>query len=352
MPDLPILWRSYVLHVLLRLPSLRSEEARRQCSVRSSLSSMLTSLEVRDYQSLRSLTLQLGRFNVVTGPSSSGKSALVRAMGLLAFNARGTTYIRHGAASCSVGVAAEAEGLAVAITRGARGKDSYQLVRFAEGPGKKTFTKLASKVPSEVAEVLSLTDLNFAGQFDRPYLLTESAGEVARRLGELTNVTVLFGAARLANTRRLRLASQLTDAREELAFLTRDVQRFRGLKARQQAVQQAQESLRWVQEMTAQAQGIGALVDRWEQAQATLAAAPPALPDTGTLDALTARRTRLQALIGGYEQAAAHVRHAQGQMDAAEREAATAQQQFHDVLEAAGVCPTCGQAIPHYTEIR
>jgi len=306
---------------------------------------MLTSLEVRDYQSLRALTLQLGLFNVVTGPSSSGKSALVRAMGLLAFNARGTSYIRHGAASCSVGIAAEGEGLAVAIIRGSRGNDSYQLARFADGPGPKKFTKLGGKVPAEVTEALKLSELNFAGQFDRPYLLTDSAGEVARRLGELTNVTVLFGAARLANTRKLRLASQLADAREELAFLTKDVQRFRGLKARQRAVQQAQESLQLVQELTAKAQGIKALVTRWEQAQGTLAAALPALPDTETMDALTARRTRLHALISAHDQAAAHVRHAQGQMDLASREVVTAQQQLHDVLDAAGVCPTCGQVI-------
>ncbi len=64
----------------------------------------------------------------MTGPTGSGKSAVIRALRLLAFNARGTDYIRQGQSSCRVLVVAEYEAVAAAIVRGAgRGHDYYAL---------------------------------------------------------------------------------------------------------------------------------------------------------------------------------------------------------------------------------
>lgn len=57
---------------------------------------MLTSVEIENFQSVRRARLELGRFTVVTGATGSGKSAVLRAIRLLAFNARGTSYIMRG----------------------------------------------------------------------------------------------------------------------------------------------------------------------------------------------------------------------------------------------------------------
>lgn len=50
---------------------------------------MLTTLAIANYRSLRSLTLPLGRLNLITGPNGSGKSNLYRALRLLAETAHG-----------------------------------------------------------------------------------------------------------------------------------------------------------------------------------------------------------------------------------------------------------------------
>ena len=212
---------------------------------------MLTSVEIESFQSLRKLSLKLGRFTVVTGATGSGKSAVLRAIRLLAFNARGVTYITRGETSCKVLVRAASERLGgCAIERHqARGKDAYRLAQNVPVPkggygvtgGK--FTKLGGEVPPQVTELLELSELNFAAQFDRPFLLDSSGGEVARVLGRLTNVTLLFDAAREANRRRLEVMGDLKRAEANLAGLTEAAQKFRGMKARQAAVCEAEEAM-------------------------------------------------------------------------------------------------------------
>ena len=79
-------------------------------------------------------------------------------MRLLAFNARGTDYIRQGQSSCRVLVVAEDEAVAAAIVPGAgRGHDYYAL---DAGGQQKKYTKLAGGVPDEVAGALHLTALS------------------------------------------------------------------------------------------------------------------------------------------------------------------------------------------------
>jgi energy-coupling factor transporter ATP-binding protein EcfA2 len=308
---------------------------------------MITDLEIGDYQSLHSLSLELGRLTVITGPSSSGKSATIRALRLLAFNARGTSYIRQGAPACSVsvGIADGDTGSAVAIQRGARGKDAYFLAP-KDGTAPQKFTKLAGKVPDDVAALLNLSDINFADQFDRPYLLTDSAGEVARKLGELTNVTLLFSAARLANTRRQRLAQQLSDTREELAALTEQAQRFRGLQARQKAAEAAWEAWQVYQETVTRATQLQGLVSRYEKAM--VVPPLPAVPDTETLDKLSAQRSRLVQLLLAHSTAVEHAEQMAGRITLAKDDQKQAEQQRERVLQEAGICPTCGQTIERH----
>ncbi len=60
----------------------------------------LSSVDIRDYQSqsqsqsIASARIPPGKLAVVTEPTGSGKSAVIRER-LLAFNARGTDYIRR-----------------------------------------------------------------------------------------------------------------------------------------------------------------------------------------------------------------------------------------------------------------
>lgn len=310
---------------------------------------VLTSVEIENFQSLKRVSVRLGRFTVVTGATGSGKSGLLRALALLAFNTRGAgSSVTRGEKSCKVGTGSMDEAWAVGIERGvARGKDCYRRV-LAEGAERQveTYTKLGGDVPEAVSAVLALSDLNFAGQFDRPFLLDSSGGEVARTLGKLTNVTLLFNAARECNRRRLEVAGDLKHAERRLADLAEQAQRFAGMRERRAAAEEAEEGLERVHDLTARAARLRVLSARLGTAQAALeAASPPPAPDGAALEELAHRlvwaRDLHDRLAGGIAAAREATRRVQ---DAADAERA-AHDRLHEVLVAAGQCPTCGQEV-------
>ena len=311
---------------------------------------MLTSLEIENFQSIHRLTLKLGKLTVVTGATGSGKSAVLRAIRLLAFNARGTSYITRGEKSCKVGTGDQEQGWAAGVERGiSRGKDCYRLVDHpgdGDAPQVGTFTKLGGEVPRQVTQRLALSELNFAAQFDRPFLLDSSGGEIARTLGRLTNVTLLFDAAREANRRRLEVMGDLKRAEANLAALTAAAQKFRGMRERQAAVCAAEDALERVSGVTVRRTRLQALTERLEAAQGALeAAAPPEVPDGARLEELAARLARAREL---YRQLDESVLDAAGSEFAAGQAALTEQaahKRLHEVLAEAGQCPTCGASV-------
>lgn len=307
---------------------------------------MITDVEIEDYQAVRRASLKLGRFTVVTGPTGSGKSAAVRALKLAAFNARGTSYVRHGAKSCKV-LLQDDQGLLVGITRGGRGQDAYVVGVLGE---KKTFTKLVGSVPEEIAGLLQLGDINFAGQFDRPFLLADSGSQVARTLGELTNVTLVFDAAREANRRRQEFARELKLQEKSLEGLVEQAQGFRTLKERRYAAHWAKLHLGEAEELSSRRRRLCELYDRWYQADLARADVDMYLDETEPvptekLDALQARLARLRNLYAQHREGERAERQWQNAAAVAVRDEEQAHRALHDTLVVAGVCPTCGQAV-------
>ena len=85
----------------------------------------LRSVTLVDYQSHQRSHLPLGPFTVIVGSSSSGKSAVVRALRLVAQNARGVSYVRHGRKQARVSVEF-VDTTVVSVARG-KGVSEYEL---------------------------------------------------------------------------------------------------------------------------------------------------------------------------------------------------------------------------------
>lgn len=316
---------------------------------------MLTDLEIEDYQAIRKAALKLGRFTVVTGPTGSGKSALLRALRLLAFNARGTSYVRVGAKQCKVAVG-DSEGMwAAGVERGNRGKDCYRTAQpskdlYSAAPDARTFTKLAGGVPDEVTALLKLTGLNFAGQLDRPYLLDDSAGQVARTLGQLTNVTLVLEAAREANRRRMGIKAELERAERQLAGLAERAQKYSGLKQRRDAAAEAEVTMRMCVKIQEQMEKLQALGLHYRDEDARLAAARVAAqaaepPSGERLDELRWKLASLGSLKTSIMDSSVLIVAYREQSRKAELMAADEHEKLHEMLLAAGICPTCNQPI-------
>lgn len=314
---------------------------------------MISDLVIEDYQSVGKAAFTLGkRLTVITGPTGSGKSAVVRAMRLIAFNQRGVSFVRNGAKFCKVGLAVKDEGVAAVIQRGkGGGKDFYRLVTLADGkPEVATFTKLAGSVPEQAESALRLSDVNFAGQFDSPFLITASGAEVARRLGELTNVTILLSAAREADRRRLRVSGDLKRAEARLAGLQEELQGYRDLPALRERAALAEQAVSHVRELGlahGHLQRSILAVTGWEEnvtRMAALASQVP-VPSLERAEQLASQRSVLAARRAALQSAEQEAeRQEQIAVTLAEAERA-AVHEYHELLVTAGRCPTCGQRV-------
>lgn len=311
-------------------------------------------IEVRNYQSLPGADVPLGRFTVVTGPTGAGKSALCRALRLLAGNARGTAYITHGAASCSVTAAGEDWRVRVIRSAGRGGKNEYQTA--VKDPGRQPgwtgsrYTKLGGQVPEPVAALLGLSELNFDSQLEPPFLLADPPSQIARKLGQLTNVSLVFGAAAEANRVRKQHARALDEARERRSRLVEEMRGFAGLKDRREAVRTAEEGLERVRQLDMRGARLTELLDRLRAAEEALQrtradAARHAPPSLDALEEMAARRNRLLETLAALETAQRQVVLHSDKARSQETMLASAEAKLHDVLTAAGQCPVCGQTV-------
>lgn len=328
---------------------------------------MLTDLVVENFQSIKSAHFKLGRLTVVTGPTGSGKSSLLRALELAAFNKRGTGYIRQGETSCMVGFGSQEEGWFLAIERGGRGKDSYRIARqLAQhihedgtvegcpgcfpGPDVQTFTKLGGEAPPEVLAVHRLDKSQFVSQFESPFLLSASGSEVARILGELTNVTLVYEAAREGARRRQRIAGDLKRAEAEVASLAEQLQQYTHLPVQMDAQERAEQAMARAQELAEQGQRLHTLAIQASQAAADVrsaqenvsAASPPSLE---AVEGLLTGCQRLSWLVEEVRYMREEAARQQHFIEVARARENDAHQAVHDALEELGICPTCGQVI-------
>lgn len=316
---------------------------------------MITDVEVEDYQAVRKASIRLARFTVVTGPTGSGKSAVLRAIRLVAFNARGTAYIRHGAKTARVALGSRDENWAAAIHRGGRGSDKYVLTWQEGPPGPDSvngteFTKLEGKVPEVVAGHVSLKEINFAGQFDRPFLLSESGSQVARVLGELTNVTLVFDAAREANRRKLETARDLRTAEARLAGLKEQGRSFLGLRERLAAAERADASLMAMGIVSERMARLESLLTEheqvsWLRAAAASRAAQAAPPSGARLAELLGQWKRLHELEAAAHAAGQDLETASDAVQNWQLAHIEAEEALHSALIDAGTCPVCGQDV-------
>lgn len=315
---------------------------------------MIREIEVSNFQSLRRLKVRLGKFTVITGRTGAGKSGFIRAMKTLAFNASGTSFITHGEKACSVSMAGddiEMTGIdddpwQVTITRGSRNSYKVDYSQMGERESE-TFTKLDRKVPELVTKVMRFAPINFAGQYDRPYLLDSTGSEVARVLGRLTNVTLLYRAAQEANRRRLAVSGELKTRAADLEELQVQAKQYATLGAEREAVVLAEAALERMQKLSAARSALGMLTVDYETAwrrKHSLRDVPEP-PSLDRLDRLLAQRQKLRELTGQVDHLAVAARLATDDSIKAVASARAAQSELNDYTAQWGVCPTCGQPV-------
>lgn len=302
---------------------------------------MISHIEVRNFQSLHHVELELHPLTVIVGPSSSGKSAFTRALRTLTSNKRGNEFISHGEKICTI--TAKTERGSVTLKRGKATNDNEYVVIPDDDPAaQRTYTKLGGETPQEVSDFLGIQSkdpINYAGQFDKPYLLDPrdaSGGEVARVLGALTNVNVIFEAARESNRRKSSNAATLKTRAADLAAITEKSQSYRALKGQLAAIEIAEKNLDRARSLE---RIIARLTDAIEQERIATAAIERlrpylelTVPDEQPIVRAAARLVAFRDALKESQASAQALTRAQAALDTAYAEEADIQQAFAQLL--------------------
>jgi DNA repair ATPase RecN len=306
---------------------------------------MLSEVVVRDFQSLRRVELALGKFTVVMGPSNVGKTAVLRAIRMVAQNVFvPKVVVAHGAKAAQATLLFE-DGK-VSARRG-------PLVSIYSLNGDAYPKSGRNEVPGDVADFLRFVEvegetLNFAFQHDLPFLLDAPSVTVAKVLGDLTNVNRLLDAVREAARRRREAQAVLKVRRGDVESLKEKAQEFRGIPAQQKAVAAAREAYQRVAEVQARhdrAAALIAVVEAADQALDALEAVAVPVLELDLLDDEVTRTMRLVTLIRTVVDTSADESEAQTDIEAIENQLASLDAEYHDTLKGAGQCPVCGAKI-------
>lgn len=311
---------------------------------------MIESIKATNFQSLQDVEVEFGKFTVIVGASSSGKSALTRAMKAVTSNSLGTDNITKGSKYAAVSL--KTENATVTIERETGGSSAYKVAK--PGSEESSYLKLNRQVPSEVTEVLGISpstqevsSINFAGQFDAPYLLKEGASSVARILGELTNVSTIFTAVREASRRAKNASAVVNLRKKDQAKLLEQISDFSNVSEQARAVTAAEEKLAHAVQLKADIVRLSHLVTLARAASNSLSAIKeiPELPDTTELLKAQARLNLFKTTLREVVLARQLIAKQDTSIEEAQSAILAAEQELHDTLAAAGKCPTCNQEI-------
>ncbi|MHA2022495.1 MAG: AAA family ATPase [Candidatus Thorarchaeota archaeon] len=163
--------------------------------------------------------------NVITGLSQSGKTALMRAIGLVVNNRpSGDGFIQRGAKEAFVSLIGEVDGKAFSVSRLKGKKDSYYHVAIGEEDVE--FRAFGAGVPERVTELLNMADVNIQDQLSPYFLVLDSPGQIAlhiRKVAKLQEideiVSMLASKIKVESTEMKSLECQLIDVESMLVPL-------------------------------------------------------------------------------------------------------------------------------------
>ena len=170
---------------------------------------MIKSLRLVNFQAHTDTTVHFSdKVNAITGSTDKGKSSIIRAISLVLYNKpSGISYIRHGSKEAKITMTL-CSGDTIERVR-SKSKNEYVL------NGKK-LKAMGTSVPQEITALIDMQSMNIQGQHDSPFLLSESAGEVGKRLNQYVDLTAIDRTLANLNSSKRESDTSLRHIEEEI----------------------------------------------------------------------------------------------------------------------------------------
>ncbi|MHA1809394.1 MAG: AAA family ATPase [Candidatus Heimdallarchaeaceae archaeon] len=174
----------------------------------------LTSLSIQNFQSHKNTFLEFHPgVNAIVGESDQGKTAILRAVRWAIKNKPSGDGFRSNWGGNTVVVLQKTNDVEVKRIKGK--DDNKYLVNGLELSG------FGQSVPNEVETALNIGDINLQAQMDKPFLVSESAGEIARVFNNAIKLDVIDKSF-LKISRLKSDAKSKLDAEEKILIRTRN----------------------------------------------------------------------------------------------------------------------------------
>lgn len=144
---------------------------------------MLEKILIQNFQKHEKKVIEFDeRITVLTGPSDTGKSSILRALKWVCLNSpQGDAFIRDGSKGTTVRLFIDDS--KIGRKRGGS-LNAYYL-------NDQEFKAFGNDVPDTISNILQLDNINFQGQQDPPFWLSLSAGEVSRQLNAIIDLEIV-----------------------------------------------------------------------------------------------------------------------------------------------------------------
>lgn len=141
---------------------------------------MFTKLELKNFQSHESTELKfVPGVNAIIGASDSGKTAILRAIRWVIWNRPlGDAFRSDWGGDTSITIQVPEN----TITRWKYDNEHGYTVNGTK------LTAIKTEVPEDVGRILNIDEINLQQQFDRPFLIDASAGEVANHFNKVAHL--------------------------------------------------------------------------------------------------------------------------------------------------------------------
>lgn len=130
--------------------------------------------------------------NGIIGISQSGKTAILRAIYLLAFNKPGglgflSRFAKNKTASVSL-IQDNGTEIKFSKTKVVEQRTTAFYVLKEPGKSKIVFSKLGGAVPDKITTALNISDINIQRQRDTAFMIDSNPGEIAKTINKITNI--------------------------------------------------------------------------------------------------------------------------------------------------------------------
>jgi len=192
-------------------------------------------LRIRNFQSHRDTAIKLDPgVNAIVCSSDQGKSAVLRAL-LWAISNRPSGMdgmLSHWARN-EKGKITEPMSVAVAAASGSveRYRDNDENKYTLTNSTVKEFKAVNKDVPEDIANFFSLTDVNIQAQHDPPFLLSASAGDVAKYFNKMVRLDVIDKVLASAESARREQGKNIKSLEAEKGRLEKELHGYEWIEA-------------------------------------------------------------------------------------------------------------------------